>query len=119
MTKPRRGNRALYTAPTHHCCVRGYTALEDFIPPDHASTVLRQIRPDLLHEPALHRVLRGDAESFHLRLNRRRGSPLVLDSLVPSQVDVLAGEQGKELVNDVFDERQAVAVGVVEANKKN
>jgi len=42
-------------------------------------------------EPALQRVLVGEAQLLDLRLHRRRGLPLVLHRLVAADIDPAAG----------------------------
>src|SRR4051794_2886616 len=102
MAGPRRGDCTGRALPRYDCRIARNAALKNLIPTDHPASVRGEEFADARHEPALQRVFAGDSESPHLRLDSRRGFPLVLHRLVAADMDVTRWEQRHCFGEDVL-----------------
>src|SRR3569623_365816 len=101
---PRPGGSDCAVEPTPgHDRGRGRdSALQDLIPTDEPATVGGEMFFDALDEIALQSLLVGDMELSHPRLNPRRSLPLVLHSLVASDMEVLSGKESHHFIANVI-----------------
>ena len=109
---------ACLAAPAHHRSVGSQSALEDFVPADDLAPAGVQVALDAADEVALQRVLVGQALSGDARLALGAFVPARFGALVAPDVDVLAGEERQDLIQNTFEKAKyrvvAGAVDVVE-----
>src|SRR6185437_9317924 len=103
---------AVFTAPAHDGGVGGDASFEDLVPADDAFALRVEIFFDALDEVALKLIFGLQAELFHTRLAFRVVFPAFLGAFVTADMDVFAGKEGHDLVEDVFEEfENAVVAG--------
>src|SRR5579862_1939577 len=112
MSERRRLDPALHPAPRHHDRARRRAALEDLVPADEAPAVARDVRSDPCGEPPL--KLPGAREALRLHECAGPGAvlPLARRALVAADVEVRAGEDVADLVDDVAEEPHRALVEV-------
>src|SRR5699024_6659456 len=102
------GDTPFFPAPGHHGRPRGESSFEDLVPADQTTATRGQVRVELADEPALQFVLVGQPLLLDPFLGGVTVLPLGLGAFVPTHVDVGAGEQLDDFVEDVLVELQDV-----------
>ncbi len=110
----RRGDAAFGAAPAHHDRPGREAALEDFVPPERAPALLREVVHEVLRHPALEFGFGLEAVGLHPRLALRARLPAHARSFVAADVDRRGGKERADLIQHVFVEADRVVVAGAE-----
>ena len=108
------GDPTCLASPAHDSGSGGESAFEDFIPADEVSAFAGEVFVHLADEPALHFVFVFESAFFDELLDSWACFPFIFGAFVAADVDVFAGEDRHDFVEDVLEKFDGGELGVVD-----